>query len=253
SIQAPAASVKKYGGHISEEEYEHQRYLKHPQPRAGYAAMISHMDQGVGQIMELVKQLGLDEDTLIMFSSDNGPAWPRFGGTDSTFFNSTAGLRGYKGSLYEGGIRVPLLARWPGHIQPNEVSDHLGAFWDILPTIADLAGCKISQQLDGIRFSPTLLGNSEDQAEHDYLYWEFAGYSGQQAVRMGPWKAMRKNILLRGNTRPMKIELFHLNRDRSEQTDVAAENPQIVDRMRTIMKQARTRSDLFPIAPLDNQ
>jgi len=253
SIQAPEESLAQYKGKIPEEEYKHRGYLKHPFPRAGYAAMISHMDRDIGKIMALVEELGLDENTLIMFSSDNGPTYGRLGGSDSEFFESAGPFRGLKGSLYEGGIRVPMVARWPGKIKPGTVTDHISAFWDVLPTVAEITGTKAPDDVNGVSFAPTLLGHPERQKKHEYLYWEFPGYGGQQVVRMGNWKAVRQNILRRKNKDPLKIELYDLSRDVGETNDVAAEHPDIVAKMRTVMKEARTPSELFPIGPLDRQ
>ncbi|MCZ6794933.1 MAG: sulfatase-like hydrolase/transferase, partial [Planctomycetota bacterium] len=183
-----------------------------------------------------------------MFSSDNGPTFN--GGTDSTFFESTDGLRGLKCSVYEGGLRVPMIARWPGKIRPGSTTDHLSAFWDVLPTIAEIAGVKAPGGIDGISFAPTLLGRAAEQEQHEYLYWEFRGYGGQQAVRMGPWKAVRQDMLQRRNPTPLRIFLYNLETDVGETTDVAGRHPDIVERVRRIMKDARTPSELFPLPPL---
>ncbi len=177
SIQVPESSLAEYKDVIPEEDYEHRGYLEHPYPRAGYAAMISHLDRDVGAIMDLIKSLGLDENTLVMFSSDNGPTFNRLGGSDSDFFASAGPFKGLKGSLYEGGIRVPLVARWPGKITPGQESSHLSAFWDIMPTLADISGTTAPEGIDGISIAPTLLGN-ETQQSHELLYWEFPGYGG---------------------------------------------------------------------------
>ncbi|MEK6238599.1 MAG: arylsulfatase [Planctomycetales bacterium] len=182
SIHGPEQSLAEYKGKITEEDHKHRGYLKHPFPRAGYAAMVSHMDRDVGKIMDLLEKLGLDENTLVMFTSDNGPTYDRLGGSDSEFFQSAASFRGLKGSLYEGGIRVPLVARWPGKIAPGSKTDHLSAFWDTAPTLAEIAGCKPPQNVDGISFAPTLLGKPGQQKPRDFLYWEFPSYGGQQAV-----------------------------------------------------------------------
>ncbi len=251
SIQTPAESLAEYQDKIPEEEYVHKGYLKHPYPRAGYAAMVSHLDRGVGQIASLIKELGLDDNTLIMFSSDNGPTYDRLGGTDSAFFNSAGSFRGFKGSLYEGGIRVPLVARWPGKIKPGTESDLVSAFWDILPTCAELTGTKAPANIDGISLAPTLLGQDDRQQRHDYLYWEFPAYGGQQAVRMGDWKAVRQNMLNKNNPQPLAIELYNLNDDVGESQNVAAAHPDLVERFQTIMQTGRVPSKLFPFKPLD--
>ncbi|MFK5924863.1 MAG: arylsulfatase [Verrucomicrobiota bacterium] len=250
SIQVPDEEVEKYRQVIKEEKHKHRGYLKHPYPRAAYAAMVSYMDQGVGEIMELVKKLGLDDNTIILFSSDNGPATNRLGGSDSTFFDSANGFRGTKGSLYEGGIRIPLVARWPGKIKAGTVSDHQSAFWDILPTFCDLAEIKAPEGIDGISLAPTLLGQAQQQKQHAYLYWEFSSYGGQQALRMGKWKAIRQN-LLKGKNPVIKTELYDLQADPAESVDLAEKHPELLKKLEQAMKDARRPSTIFPFRPLD--
>ncbi|QDV21040.1 Arylsulfatase [Gimesia panareensis] len=252
AIQAPEESVAEYRGKIPEADYKHRGYIKRPDPRAGYAAMITHMDKGVGQIMNLLKELNLDDNTVVFFTSDNGPTYDRLGGSDSVFFESAGPWRGFKGSLYEGGIRVPLVVRWPGHIAPGGVTDHLSAFWDVMPTIAQLTGTKAPADIDGISFVPTLLGEPQEQKQHEYLYWEFPAYTGQQAVHMGDWKGVRQNLLRKKNPQ-MKIELYNLKNDPGEQNDVADQHPEIVARIKSIMKTGRTPSKMFPFPALDQQ
>ena len=247
----PEESLNWYKGKIKEEDYKHRGYLKHPYPRAGYAAMITHMDRDIGLIMNLLKKLNLDENTIVIFTSDNGPTFNRLGGSDSDFFESNKPFTGLKGSVYEGGIRVPLVARWPGKIKPDTQSDHQSAFWDVLPTFAEISGTKAPDNIDGISFLPALLGKP-NQKKHDYLYWEFPSYGGQQAVRLGKWKAIRKNMM-RKNSDPLKIFLYDLEKDIAEQNDVAADHPEIVAKMKKIMKEARTPSKIFPFKALDNQ
>ncbi len=251
SIQVPEESLAEYKGKLPEEDYDHTAYLQHPYPRAGYAAMITHMDRDIGKIMDLVNELGLDDNTIILFTSDNGPTYDRLGGSDSDFFESAGPFRGLKGSTYEGGIRVPLVARWPGKIAPGKTTDHLAAFWDVLPTLTEIAGAKETtlDEVDGLSFAPTLLQNGE-QAEHEYLYWEFPAYGGQQAVRKGKWKATRQNMIKQGN---MEIELYDLSQDPGEQHNVAADHPDVVAQMRKIMSDARTPAEKFRFAPLDRQ
>ncbi len=252
SIQAPDEAVGEYTDIIQEETYEHTAYLEHPTPRAGYAAMVSYLDRDIGAIMDHLKALGLDDNTLVMFSSDNGPTFNRLGGSDSDFFKSAGDFKGLKGSLYEGGIRVPLIARWPGKIAPGQVSDHLSAFWDIMPTLADITGTTAPGDIDGISIAPTLLGR-DTQPAHDFLYWEFPGYGGQQAVRMGEWKAIRQNILRKENPDPLRIELYNLTEDIGEANDVAAEHPELVEQFRQIMRETHVSSELFPMEPLDGE
>ncbi|MEZ4699359.1 MAG: arylsulfatase [Rhodothermales bacterium] len=251
SIQAPEEEVAAYAGLIEEAPYQHTAYLQHPAPRAGYAAMVTHLDRGIGDIMALLKELGLDENTVVFFSSDNGPTYDRLGGSDSDYFHSAGPFRGLKGSLYEGGIRVPLIARWPGKIAAGSVSDHLSAFWDVMPTLADLAGTHAPAGIDGISFAPTLLADPAGQPEHDLLYWEFPDYGGQQVARMGPWKAVRQQMRVKDNPDPLHIELYNLEDDIGETTDVSADHPDLVARFDSLMAAARTPSPLFPLAPLD--
>jgi len=236
AIQVPEDSLEEYEGAFPETPYKGEKgYLPHPAPRAGYAAMITRMDREIGRIMTLLKELGIDDNTLIFFSSDNGPTFN--GGTDSEFFESAGPLRGLKTMLYEGGVRIPLVARWPGRIQPGSESDHVSAFWDFLPTFAELLGKKPPDDIDGISLLPTLIGQTKKQDKHDYLYWE---YSGRQAVRMGEWKAYRKNV-------DSDIELYNLKDDIAEQHDLAGKMPEVVSKMKEIMRNARTESEIFPL------
>jgi len=195
-----------------------------PEPQKGHAAMITRMDADVGRLLAKLKELGLDEKTLVLFSSDNGPH--REGGADPDFNDSNGPLRGIKRDLYEGGIRVPLIARWPGRIAPGQVTDHVSAFWDFLPTACDLAGIKTPPNLDGISYLPTLLGREHEQRKHEYLYWEFGG---KQAVRMGKWKAVR--LPPTGDT-----ELFDLDSDLGETLDIAEKHPEIVEGLQGVMR-----------------
>jgi arylsulfatase A-like enzyme len=200
------------------------------------------MDRDIGQIFGLLKELGIDENTFVMFSSDNGPH--KEAGADPVFFNSSGPLRGIKRDLYEGGIRVPTIARWPGKIEPGSVSDHLSAFWDFLPTCTELAGIKVPDGIDGISMVPTLLGRCEKQKKHKFLYWEFHEQGKKQAVRMGDWKAVRLNVAEDPNA---SVELYNLKDDIGEKHNVAAQHPQIVAQIERYLKTARTPSEHFPI------
>jgi arylsulfatase A len=251
AIQVPEDSLADYRGRWPDEPYDgSQGYLPHPCPRAGYAAMVTRMDRDVGRVLKLIADLGLDEDTLIFFSSDNGPTFN--GGTDSRFFQSARPLRGLKCDLYEGGIRVPMIARWKGHIRPGSVTDHISAFWDVLPTLADAVGFDPPADIDGISFLPTLLGRP-GQRQHEYLYWEYRSRGGNQAVRLGRWKGVRLKI---GQQREAPIELYDLDTDVGERRDVAEQHPDVVRRIAQIMKTARTDSEQFPLPapppPLSN-
>ncbi|NQZ58856.1 MAG: arylsulfatase, partial [Lentisphaeraceae bacterium] len=229
ALQVPDENLQEYKEMWpGEKPYSGKRgYLPHKNPRAAYAAMVSHMDTSVGKILDLLKELKIDDNTMVVFTSDNGPTY--LGGYDREFFNGSGKLRGYKGNLYEGGIRVPMVVRWPGKIKAGTVNDHVGAFWDFMATAADMSGAA-TPVTDGISFLPTLLG--EEQESHKSLYWEFFGYGGWQVVRQGDWKAVRKN-LHKGNK---KIELYNLKSDLAEVHDVASEFPEIIAKMRKIMK-----------------
>jgi len=250
SIQVPNEDLEEYAD-MQEDDYTHRGYLKHPKPHAGYAAMITHMDRDIGAILDAIEEKGLTDNTVVMFSSDNGPTYNRLGGSDSDFFASAEGFKGLKGSLYEGGIRVPLIVKWPGHVKPGSVSDHPAAFYDLMPTFAAIADVKTPEGIDGMSFLPTLLG--EEQKQPEYLYWEFRAYGGQQAVRMGDWKAIRQNMMRPKVAGAGKLELYNLKSDLGETTDVAAEHPQIVAKAKAAMKEAHTTSELFRIPMLDGK
>ena len=208
-----------------------------PQAQKNHAAMITRLDADVGRIMKRLAELGLDKDTLVFFTSDNGPH--QEGGADPAFFHSAGPLRGHKRDLYEGGIRVPMIVRWPGKIQAGAVSNQVWAFWDFLPTAADLAGAKAPSGLDGISMMPTLLGTGPER-QHDFLYWEFHEGGPAQAVRMGNWKGVRP-----APERP--LELYNLEEDISEKTDAASLQPTIVSQIEAYLKSARTKSAKWPI------
>jgi len=199
-----------------------------PKQDREYAAMISYMDRDVGHIFQTLKEMGLDDDTVVFFSSDNGPPRP-------DFFHSAGPLNGQKRSLYEGGIRIPMIVRWPGRITPGQVSNQPWAFWDFMPTAADIAGIGPPSGLDGISMLPTLTGVGQ-QAPHKPLYWEFyvtANSDFLQAVRMGKWKAIR-------DIRDGQVSLYDLDVDIGENTDVAAQHPDIIAGAVQLMKQEHT-------------
>ena len=210
-------------------------YRSQPTPRAAFAAMITRMDRDIGRILDAVRTRGLDNRTLVIFTSDNGPHVE--GGADPIFFNSSGGLRGVKRDLYEGGIRVPMIARWIGTIPAGRVSDHPAAHWDLFPTLTDLAGVKTPDGLDGISIRPALLG--QPQRGHDFFYWEFHERGFQQAVRMGDWKAVRL-------AKDKPLELYDLKTDPAELRDVAASQPAIVAKIEAYLKTARTDSPNWP-------
>jgi len=240
ALQVPEDSLAEYEGAFPDTPYPGAdvtccSYLPHRTPHAAYAAMISRMDRDVGRVLGLVAELGLDEDTVVFFTSDNGPSW--VGGADPDFFDSRGPLRGRKAQVYEGGIRVPLIARWPGRIAPGAVSDLPCAFWDFMPTLAGLAGVDPLPGLDGVSIVPTLLGQQDAQPRHEYLYWE---YARSQVVRLGDWKGIRP-------ADTDTIELYDLASDLAETTDVAAAHSDVVARIEEIMRTGRTESELFPL------
>jgi arylsulfatase A-like enzyme len=202
-----------------------------PYPRAAFAAMITRLDGDVGRIRQLLEELGIDRNTLLIFTSDNGPH--KEGGADPEFFNSGGGLRGIKRDLYEGGIRVPMIAYWPEVIQSGRTIDTPSAFWDVLPTFCEMTGAEIPESLDGISFLPELNGEKR-KVSHDYFYWEFHENSSQ-AVRKGNWKAVRKNI----KSDPT-VELYDLSVDRGETNDIAVSHPDIVAELEELMKISHT-------------
>jgi len=246
SIQVPDESLEKYRGDVTEEDYEHRGYLPYPEPRAGYAAMISHMDRDIGEIMDRLKSHGLTDNTLVMFTSDNGPTYNRLGGSDSVYFESAGPFEGRKGQLTEGGIRVPLVAQWPNRIKAGQTTDHISAFWDIFPTLCDAAGVPPGKDIDGVSFLPCMVG--EKQPEHEFLYWEFPGYGGQQAVRMGKWKALRRGLHRKPET---PFQLYDVTQDPQEAKDLASEFPEVIAQVETICEKEHENSELFPFPAID--
>lgn len=231
ALQAPEKYVAQYAGQFDDTPYYGQQgYAPNKYPRATYAAMISFLDEQVGIIMDKIKQLGLDGQTIIMFSSDNGATFSA--GVDSRYFNSTGGLRGLKMELYEGGIRVPFIARWPGRIAANTSSDHVSVQYDMMATLAELTGTSIGKT-DGISLLPTLLGNGAQQKKHSFFYFEYPENGGQIAVRIGQWKGIRKN-LRKDPLAPW--ELYDLSVDPFEKSDVAVKHPDMIKEMTDIAR-----------------
>jgi arylsulfatase A-like enzyme len=219
----------------SYEPYEDRDW---PEPQRGHAAMITRLDRDVGRLFAKLKELGIDQRTLVFFSSDNGPH--KEGGGDPAFFHSSGPLRGYKRSLHDGGIRVPGIARWPGKIAAGTRSDLPWYFADFLPTACELAGAKVPAGIDGLSIVPTLLGK-DGQQKHEFMYWEFhEGPSSQQAVRMGHWKAVRTAL-------SAPIQLYDLRTDLAEAGDVAADHPDVVARITEYLKTARSESKDWPL------
>jgi arylsulfatase A len=240
ALQAPQAEINAYLGEWEETPYTGKSYLPHPTPRACYAAMITFMDKQMGRLFALLKELGVDDNTIVLFTSDNGTTYvqPQ---VDYIFFDSVGPLRSLKGSVYEGGIREPFIARWPGRIPADTVSDHIGVHYDLLATLAEIAGAKVPADTDGISILPELLGKSAQQRNHEFIFWDFAGYGGQIAVRMGNWKGVKQKVAKNPDT---PLELYNLKDDLSETTDVAGQHPDIVKKMEAIIWQERDRPEI---------
>lgn len=245
AMHVPEESAAPFRKKFSQFEDKIGRYKGPPvrNPAAGFAGMMTRLDGQIGKLMQLLEELGIDNQTIVLLSSDNGPH--QEGGHMPDFFDSNGPLRGIKRDLYEGGIRVPLIARWPGKIKAATTSDLPSAHWDMLPTFCELAGMKTPANVDGVSIVPTLTGSAEVQPKRDFLYWEFPPRQ-TQAVRMGDWKAVR--FLKRTKTQEPRIELYDLSTDLGEQHDVAAKHPDIVRRMAEIMRHSHEPSDLFPLA-----
>jgi arylsulfatase A-like enzyme len=251
-LRAPDDSLAPFKGKFPETPFENPKadarpagatiegaslgYRSQPTPKAAFAAMITRMDRDIGRLAEVLSARGIDRRTLVLFISDNGPH--REGGADPDFFKSSGGLRGIKRDLYEGGIRVPMIARWTGTIPAGRVSNHVWAHWDMLPTLVDVAGGTPPQGLDGVTMSRALRG--QPQPSSAFLYWEFHERGFQQAVRMGRWKAVRLK-----NGAP--LELYDLETDPHEERNVAASTPDVVAKIETYLKTARTDSERWPV------
>ncbi|MBC8616548.1 arylsulfatase [Parabacteroides faecis] len=211
----------------------------HPseKPYASFAAMVTRLDKYVGDVMAELKELGLDKNTIVIFTSDNGPH--REGGANPDYFRSYGPLKGVKRDVYEGGIRVPMIAWGPEMIKAGVKSEHISAFWDVMPTLAELTGVTLPQAGDGISFLPTLLSKGE-QKQHDYLYWEFHELNGREALRSGNWKLIRQPVV--GET---ILELYDLSSDIHEDNNLSQQNPEKVKELEVLMDGARTESPLF--------
>ncbi|MFT5301911.1 MAG: arylsulfatase A [Mariniblastus sp.] len=261
AMQPPQEWIDRYPQEWDAEngEYRGQNgYLPHPRPRAGYAAMISDLDEHVGSILERLKKYDLDENTIVVFTSDNGPTHggsdPRFhiGGAASTFFQSTGGLRGFKGSCYEGGIRVPCIVRWPGKVAPGSETVVPSYFPDWFPTLAKIGGGTLpgSQQLDGIDLTGVVQGQAAPERTEPMI-WDFNGYGGIAAIRIGKWKAVRRD-LKKGKKQPADWELYDLDQDPNETNDLASDNPSVVKRLESAYLKTRTFEPDFPVPFLDD-
>ncbi|MBI1375245.1 MAG: sulfatase-like hydrolase/transferase [Phycisphaera sp.] len=252
ALQVPEDSLAEYKGKLDDKPYPGGNgYLPHQYPHAAYAAMVTRMDRDIDTMLKLIKDLGLEDNTIVIFTSDNGAVYP-LSGFDPTYFESNGNLRNYKGAIYEGGIREPLIVRWPGHVPAGVTSDYVCGFEDWMPTLLDLVGAseQLPRSIDGLSFAPTLLGKT--QAPRPFLYREFQGYGGQQAVRVGDWKLLHRGLLA-SKKKPATptTELYNLATDPTESENVAAAHPDIVDRLQKIMDGQHEASTEFPIPALD--
>ena len=237
-LLVPEDSFSEYRGRFPEKPFKVGHYAPQDNPHAAYAAMITRMDRDIGRVMKVLKALNLDSNTIVFFASDNGPAG-RLAQDD--FFNSAGPFRGQKSTFYEGGIRVPFIARWPGRIAPGSVNSHPAVFYDMMPTFAQLSGARAPKNTDGISIVPTLTGAGK-QAAHEFMYWELPRYDRKtgtfpretpaQAVRMGEWKAVRPKA-------DAPLELYNLTKDIGETTNVAAENRAVMARIQKYLETAR--------------
>ncbi|BAX82396.1 arylsulfatase [Labilibaculum antarcticum] len=246
----PEKNLKEYRGKLQPEKiYEGARsgdkgfregeYGYQEETHAAFAAMIKLLDDQVGDILNKLKELGIDKNTIVVFSSDNGPH--QEGGADPDYFNSNGIYRGYKRDLYEGGILEPMIVWYPGKIKSGSKTNHVSAFWDVLPTFAEIANSNCPKEMDGISFLPTLLGEGE-QKQHESLYWEFHEKGGRQAIRKGNWKLVRYNVFMPSKT---TTELYDLSIDPSETNNLANDNPEFVKELMKRMSASRFESDLF--------
>lgn len=232
---------KSYKGVDSGPEFRQGPYGSQEHVHAAFAAMIEILDRQVGEIMQKVEDLGIAENTIIIFTSDNGPH--QEGGADPEYFDSNGPLRGFKRDLYEGGIRVPMIVKWPARVKAGTRTDHISAFWDVFPTLADIVQLPAPSNTDGISFLPILENKPDKQKQHDFLYWEFHERGGRMAVRKGDWKAVRYDIT--GNP-DGPLELYRLSEDVGEDHNVADQFPDVVAEMEELFRTASVPSTVFP-------
>ena len=237
-LAVPEENMQQYEGQFQEKPFAGGHYCAQPKPRAAYAAMVTLLDTNVGQIIELLKRKGVYENTIIIFTSDNGVH--KEGGHDPEYFNSNSGLRGIKRDFYEGGIRTPFIVEWPGMIAPGSRNQHVSAFWDFLPTVCDITGISTPHDIDGISYLPVLKGL--EQPEHDYLYYEFYEKQGTQAVIQDDWKLISLQVNAPKKTH---YELYNLKTDPKEQHNVAVLHPDRVEQLKALIKQAHTKNPIF--------
>ncbi len=250
SMQPPKRLVDSYPVEWDDQPYRGQGgYLPHPRPRAAYAAMITGLDEHVGKILESLKRHGLTEKTLVIFTSDNGTTHrapnPAFGvgGVDATFFNSTRGLRGYKGSVYEGGLRVPLIVRWPGRVRPGSLTDFPGYFPDHFATLCDIIGLTPPGRRDGVSLLPVLLGNTPP--ERNPMVWVYPEYGGQVCVRLGSLKVLRRGLK---TDAPGGWEVYDIVNDPREEHNLAGERPEAIRKAVEILRAQTNENPVFPLA-----
>lgn len=256
ALQAPKRWVDYYVEKFGDEEpYLGDRgYFPSKNPRATYAAMVSYLDENVGKLVAQLKKEEIYDNTLIVFTSDNGPTFN--GGTDSPWFDSAKPFRseyGYgKGHLYEGGIRIPMIASWPDRIKAGSESSLISAHYDVMATLSEITGQEIPENTDGISFLPTLLGENEKQKEHEFLFWEYPEYGGQVAIRMGKWKVIRRN--LKNKKKEPTLELYNLNDDVREENNLASQYPEILDKAARIFKVEHSNAEVerFRIPLVEN-
>jgi arylsulfatase A len=246
-LVAPEKLMTNYRGKMNPEKifkgvdegptYRHGPYGSQTEAHAAFAAMVTRLDEQVGEIVLKLEELGIAHNTLILFSSDNGPHLE--GGADPDYFDSNGPYRGYKRDLTEGGIHVPFIAFWPGKIKPG-ITGHVSAFWDFLPTCCDLAGIESPRNLDGISYFPMLNGDPQKQQKHDYLYWEFHEKGTSKAILMGQWKGIKMKLTL-------PLELYNLESDPGETTNIANNHPVIARKLEELMLNGRTESALWKL------
>ena len=245
----PDTYIEKYRGKLLPEKdfkgvddgptFKKGGYGSQKESHAAFAAMINHLDAQVGDIMNKLEELGIADNTIVIFTSDNGPH--REGGADPKYFDSNGIYKGFKRDLYEGGVHVPMIARWPDKIKAASKTDHISAFWDIMPTFAEILGKNLDSTIDGISFLPTLI-DQKNQKKHEYLYWEFHEKGGRIAIRKGKWKGVKYDVL----THPNRIiELYNLEEDPGEKINLAQKHGDIVEELTGLMTEARTPSDIF--------
>lgn len=243
-LHVPPGWREGYAGEFDESIPFHAGYYRgEDRPNATYAGMVSHLDRGVGLVLDKLEALGLDQRTLVLFASDNGHE--NSGKWRNASLDSNGPLRGGKRDLYEGGIRVPLIAWWPGAVPAGRTTDHVSAFWDFAPTACELAGVTLNEPIDGVSYAPTLL-NEGEQPQHEQLYWEFYEQKGKQALRWGDWKGVR----LRANTaNPAPLELYNLTTDPGEKHDLATLEPEVVAEIERRMAASHRPTERFRIGP----